>query len=74
LAEHNDGITPTCFTYKRRPVVLRYYAHFSNALQAISHEKNIKGWSRAKKKALIDDNIPLLKELARNNVTKDIRE
>jgi hypothetical protein len=27
LAEHNEGISITCYTYKRRPVVLRYAAH-----------------------------------------------
>lgn len=68
IAEHNEGISTTCYTDKRRPVALRYYAHFTDVLQAIAYEKNIKGWRRAKKKALINDNISLLKELAKNNV------
>jgi len=55
LWEHNEGIHPESFTYKRRPVVLRYYQRFTNIHHAIEWEKQVKGWSRKKKEALFND-------------------
>jgi putative endonuclease len=37
---------------------LIYYEHFSDIKQAISREKEIKGWSRKKKEALINTMNP----------------
>ena len=50
--EHNEGIHPNSFTYKRRPVVLRYYMRFTDINDAIDFEKQVKGWNRKKKEAL----------------------
>jgi putative endonuclease len=55
LWEHNTGIHPTSFTYKRRPVVLKYYQRFTDIHKAIEWEKQLKGWSRKKKEALFKD-------------------
>jgi len=52
--EHNTGIHPESFTFKRRPVVLRYFEHFTDINHAIEWEKQIKGWSRKKKEALFN--------------------
>lgn len=41
------------FTTKYKCFYLLYYEHFSDINVAISREKQIKGWSRAKKDALI---------------------
>jgi putative endonuclease len=49
LQEHNEGLNPHCFTFKRRPVTLRYSEHFVNIQQAIAYEKQLKGWGRKKK-------------------------
>jgi putative endonuclease len=38
---------------------------FQDVNQAIAHEKQIKGWSRAKKKALIEGNWDKIMELAK---------
>ncbi|MBK6963691.1 MAG: GIY-YIG nuclease family protein [Bacteroidales bacterium] len=67
LKEHNEGINPDCYTYSRRPVELVYYEYFSDYNQAISFEKKIKGWSRAKKQALIFGDWDYLKILSRCN-------
>jgi putative endonuclease len=40
---------------------------------AIAFEKQIKGWSRKKKEALINGNIELLKALSKNNQDKSIK-
>jgi len=52
LAEHNEGIDPYSYTHSRRPVELFYLATFTDPNQAIAFEKQLKGWSRAKKEAL----------------------
>ena len=55
LAEHNLGTIETCYTYTRRPVRIVHCCAFHDVLQAISWEKQLKGWSRAKKRALAGD-------------------
>ena len=47
--EHQSGINPNCFTFKRRPVILLFYEQFTNPSDAIAFEKKLKGWSNAKK-------------------------
>ena len=63
--EHNDGIDRFCYTYTRRPVRLAYCAEFNDPMDAIRWEKQIKGWSRAKKDALIRGNWALIQHAAR---------
>src|SRR5690606_40472044 len=55
LWEHQEGINNECYTYRRRPVKLVYVENFNDVNQAIAFEKQIKGWSRKKKEALIQD-------------------
>jgi putative endonuclease len=73
LIEHNEGYDPDCYTYSRRPVKLVYYESCSSPREAIFFEKKIKGWSRAKKEALIDGNWEKIHELAkcRNKTSSD---
>ena len=63
IAEHNSGLIKG-YTSKRLPVRLVFSQRFSDINQAIKSEKQIKGWSRNKKKALIDGNFELLVELS----------
>jgi len=53
LDEHRMGINKASYTYSRRPVNLVYHEYFMDINEAIDFEKQIKGWSRAKKEALI---------------------
>lgn len=55
LWEHNTGIHPISFTFKRRPITLKYYHRFTNIHHAIEWEKQLKGWSRKKKEALFKE-------------------
>src|SRR5690349_19414120 len=57
LAEHQDGINETAYTYSRRPVKLVYFKIFCYPIEAIKYEKQLKGWSRKKKIALIKGDI-----------------
>lgn len=53
LQEHNEGKDTKAYTHKRRPVELVFYEMFQGPDQAIAFEKQLKGWSRKKKEALI---------------------
>lgn len=53
LLDHQNGLNPKAYTYRRRPVTLMYVAMFEDIHDAITAEKHIKGWSRKKKEALI---------------------
>jgi len=66
VAEHNSGKHPG-FTSKRLPVSLVYAAHFQEITDAIAAERQVKGWSRAKKEALIRGDWDGLKVLARRS-------
>jgi putative endonuclease len=68
INEHNEGKNTTCFTYRRRPVILKYFERFKDVNQAIAREKQLKGWSRAKKEALFMEVYDLLKELAKKRL------
>ena len=68
LAEHNAGVDTKCYTFSRRPVVLKYSEHFRQVEHAIAREKQIKGWSRKKKEALIEGNFEELINLAKNRM------
>ncbi|PTQ95833.1 hypothetical protein C8P68_105343 [Mucilaginibacter yixingensis] len=43
-----------------------FSAEFNSIDQAIAFEKQVKGWSRKKKEAIINDNWDLLPELSRS--------
>ena len=53
IAEHRSGMIPG-FTQKYSCHKLVYYEEYSNVEMAIAREKQLKGWSRAKKDSLID--------------------
>ena len=50
----------------RRPVILRWSQDFPARIDALEAERQIKGWSRAKKEALIEGDWALVSLLARN--------
>jgi putative endonuclease len=64
LAEHNAG-TFGGYTSKRRPVSLVWSQHFLDITDAIAVERQIKGWSRAKKEALIRQDYELIQLLSK---------
>ncbi|WP_048645209.1 GIY-YIG nuclease family protein [Nitratireductor soli] len=63
--EHNEGIYDG-YTKSRRPVELMFTETYDRILDAIARERQIKGWSRAKKEALIALDYEALPDLARN--------
>ena len=51
--EHQEGMNPVAYTYRRRPVVLLWSEEVATYSEALIHERQIKGWSRVKKEALV---------------------
>jgi putative endonuclease len=52
------------FTQRYHCVVLVYYEHYTDVHAAIEREKQLKGWTRAKKDALAKTMNPEWKDLA----------
>ncbi len=65
LAQHQRGEGAN-YTKKRLPVKLVYYEEYDRIDEAFYREKQVQGWSRKKKEALIHGKPELLPELARN--------
>jgi predicted GIY-YIG superfamily endonuclease len=65
IAEHKSGVIPG-FTSHRLPVVLVWSQAFSTRFEALEAERGIKGWSRAKKMALIRDDWNRISTLAKS--------
>jgi tRNA/rRNA methyltransferase/putative endonuclease len=65
MAQHITGETGG-YTAKRRPVELVWSETFPTRDEALAVERQIKGWSRAKKEALIAGDWDRISVLARN--------
>ena len=63
VGQHQDGATPTAYTFSRRPVELVWSEEVETYREALAHEKQIKGWSRAKKEALIRGDFEGIQEI-----------
>ena len=63
FSEHQSGIIKG-YTSKRLPVRLVFSERLTDINQAIRFEKQIKGWNRKKKEALINRDIDLLVQLS----------
>jgi putative endonuclease len=72
VREHQEGVDPKCYTYKRRPVQLVFRHGFREVSDAIAAEKQIKGWSRRKKEALIQGEFGLLVEFSKSAYARRI--
>ena len=65
MAQHRSGALGG-YTAKRLPVMLQWSQDFPTRDEAFEAERRIKGWSRAKKQALIAGDWERVSELARN--------
>jgi putative endonuclease len=69
VQDHNDG-NGARYTARRRPVELVYAAEFADVRQAYAAEKQVQGWSRAKREALIRGDFEALPGLAKKDFEK----
>jgi tRNA/rRNA methyltransferase len=68
VAQHHHGQIPG-YTATRRPIELVWNDTFASRAEAIEAERKIKGWSRAKKVALIAGDWAALQRLAQRNTS-----
>ena len=69
LAAHQAG-TSGRYTSTRLPVQLRWSAEFATEHDAFVFERQIKGWSRAKKEALIRGDWRAVKRIVQDEHTR----
>jgi putative endonuclease len=67
VEQHQAGIFDG-YTARRRPVTLVFQQKFQEVANAIAAERQVKGWRRDKKEALIRRDFALLPALARRGV------
>jgi predicted GIY-YIG superfamily endonuclease len=60
---HKWGVASKFTSQNKGPFDLVYTESFKTRKEAMNREKQIKGWSRVKKEALIAGNFKLLKQL-----------
>ena len=66
LVQHKSGYKKDVYTFSRRPIKLKWYLQCTNPSEAITVEKQIKGWSHRKKEALINEKWKDLIEFSKN--------
>ncbi|TPG43328.1 GIY-YIG nuclease family protein [Sphingomonas koreensis] len=65
IAQHASG-KGSDYTARRQPISFAWAQDFPSRLEALEAERRIKGWSRAKKEALVAGDWRLLSQLARS--------
>ncbi len=65
VEEHNTGVYQG-YTSSRRPVELVWSCDFPTEHEAFLTERQLKGWSRAKKEALIRGDLQGVREIVRD--------
>ncbi|HMR98097.1 MAG TPA: GIY-YIG nuclease family protein [Anaerolineales bacterium] len=66
LKEHQTGAHPEAYTFTRRPVQLVWSEVVETYPEAFQWEHRIKGWSRAKKEALIRGDIEGIHQIVKD--------
>ena len=69
LAQHQAGEGGD-YTCRRLPVELIYSQEFQSKHEAFLRERQVKGWSRAKKEALVRGDFDALIELSKSRLSK----
>ena len=64
VAAHNAGTIPG-YTRSRRPVEVVFADTFPSRIDALERERQVKGWTRRKKEALMRSDWDRLRELAK---------
>ena len=70
LSAHQQGLC-SGYTSKRRPVELVYVDTCGSRAEAIINERKIKGWTKAKKEALIRGDWEEITRLTNHNIDKN---
>jgi len=71
IAQHQSGALPG-YTFSRRPVKLVWSEYFAQITDAIATERKVKGWSRAKKQALVNNDWKSIVSLSKRRAGKPL--
>jgi len=66
LWEYQTCVNPEAYTFRRRPVKLEWSMVTESYQEAFQWEHRIKGWSRAKKEALIRGDYDAVHEIVKS--------
>ena len=66
IHQHHDGEITSCYTFHRRPLELVFSQEFPTREEALISERQIKGWSRRKKEAMIKGDWAEVSRLAQS--------
>jgi len=66
VREHEIGAHPESYTFRRRPVKLEWSMVTGSYQEAFQWEHRIKGWTHAKKEALIRGDIDGIHEIVKS--------
>ena len=72
IAEHQAGAFDG-YTARRRPVTLVFHQDFESIEDAVAAERQVKGWRREKKEALIRGDFTALPALSRRPADRTVR-
>ncbi len=65
VSEHAQCLINGCYTESRLPVELLFSEYYERVDEAVAAERRIKGWSRAKKEAMMRGDFVALSALAK---------
>jgi putative endonuclease len=72
IAEHEAGVFDG-YTARRRPVTLAFHQYFERIDDAVAAERQVKGWRRDKKEALIRGDFAALPRLSQRAARPPVR-
>jgi len=73
VAQHKNRAFLTCYTATRLPIELVFSQRFTTREEALAVERQIKGWSRKKKQAMIAGDWNEVSRLAQNGLRRALR-
>jgi putative endonuclease len=66
VVQHQEGVYPESYTFGRRPVKLIWCSdEVKRYSEALAFERQVKGWNRAKKEALIRGDFGQIHEIVK---------
>ena len=70
IHQHNNRAFPACYTANKLPVELLFAVPYATREEALASERQIKGWSRKKKEAMIKGNWKEVSRLAKSTLRR----
>ena len=72
LSAHEQRLYPRCYTATRLPVKVVFVQETSSRGEALEAEREIKGWTRKKKQALIEGDFDAIRALTISGIHRKL--